>query len=75
VAVFRRGGLASFELKAGPRGLPLQRHILADAKIVRFINGNGLDVRRQNLREMSMREVAKERYAHRKKEREEAKAA
>jgi hypothetical protein len=65
-------------VQAGPRGLPLQRMILAGAKVVRFLNGCGLDCRRENLVAMTRQELAEEwraRKAAAKKEREAAKAA
>jgi hypothetical protein len=52
--------------------------ILAGAKVVRFLNGCGLDCRRENLVAMTRQELAEEwraRKAAAKKEREAAKAA
>jgi hypothetical protein len=34
--------------------------VLAGAKVVRFVNGYGCDVRRVNLKRMTMKQVAKE---------------
>jgi hypothetical protein len=69
---------AKWEIKAGPHGLPLQRMILAGAKVVRFRDGNGLDCRRENLLEITPQQLAEEWRAKRaalRKEREAAKAA
>ena len=51
---------AKWELKAGPHGLPLQRMILAGAKVVRFRDGNGMNVQRENLVAMTKQELAAE---------------
>jgi hypothetical protein len=65
-------------VQAGPRGMPLQRMILAGAKVVRFLNGCGLDCRRENLLAMTKQQLAEEwraKKAAAQKEREAAKAA
>jgi HNH endonuclease len=69
---------AKLELKSGPHGLPLQRMVMAGAKVVRFRDGNGLDCRRENLVAMTKQELAEEwraRKAAAQKERDAAKAA
>jgi hypothetical protein len=52
--------------------------ILAGAKVVRFLNGNGLDCRRENLVAITKQQLAEEWRARKiaaKREREAAKAA
>ena len=69
---------AKWELKAGPKGLPLQRMIMAGAKVVRFRDGNGMNMQRENLLEITPQQLAEEWRAKRtalRKEREAAKAA
>ena len=50
------------ELKGGTRrGLPLQRLIMGREKCVRLLNGYGCDVRRENLKQMTRKEIAADR--------------
>ena len=46
--------------------MPLKKVILAAVKIVSFLNGNGCDVRRENLKGATTKEVSKERRVQRK---------
>lgn len=48
-----------FELRGGGRGLPLHQHAMDRGKQVRVIDGNGCDVRRENLRPMTRNEIDK----------------
>jgi hypothetical protein len=57
---------AKVQLQGGPRGMPFQRLVLSGAKnAVRFINGSGTDVRRENLRRVTRKEIADEMNARR----------
>jgi hypothetical protein len=51
---------AKWQLASGRRGLPLQRMILSSAKVVRFKDGNGLNVMRTNLQSMTLKQLAEE---------------
>lgn len=50
------------ELRGGTRrGLPLQRLIMGREACVRIVNRNGCDVRRENLKQMTRKEIAADR--------------
>jgi len=52
------------ELRGGTRrGLPLQRHIMGREECVRVVNGYGCDVRRENLKRMTRKEITADRRA------------
>lgn len=58
----KAGTLHKVELRGGTRrGLPLQRHVMGRDACVRVVNRNGCDVRRENLRQMTRKEIAQER--------------
>jgi hypothetical protein len=65
----RRGYRARHFLQSGRRGLPIQRFIRPKAECITFINGNGLDLRRCNVRRTTMRVLLRERDAGRRKAR------
>ena len=58
-----KGCRAKFQIQRGQKGMPLQKLILPGAKIVRFKNGCGTDVRRSNLISTTRKAVALERRA------------
>ena len=64
-----------YHLKAGRRGFPLQRLIHPTAEAIAFVNSNGLDVRRENLRRTTIRKLLKERDARRRRARKSAQVA
>lgn len=60
----KAGTLHRVELRGGTRrGLPLQRHVMGREACVRVINRYGCDVRRENLKRMTRKEIAAERVA------------
>ena len=62
----KKGHRARWYLQAGRRGLPLQRMIYPTAEAITFDNGNGLDVRRENVRRTTIRKLLQERDARRR---------
>jgi hypothetical protein len=61
----RKGHRAKFYLQQGRRARPLQRMIFANAEVIEFRDGNGLDLRRINLRCTTLRTLLRERNARR----------
>jgi hypothetical protein len=61
--VFRttNGRRVRWVVQSGPRGLGLHRFIHPSAECVAMENGNGLDLRRENLRRTTLRQILKER--------------
>lgn len=58
----KAGTLHRVELRGGTRrGLPLQRHVMGREACVRVVNRNGCDVRRENLKRMTRKEIAQQR--------------
>lgn len=53
-----KGCKAKYQIQRGKKGVPLQKIVMPDAEIVRFANGNGCDVRRDNLISTTWRQLA-----------------
>lgn len=56
---------ARFEVRGRSRGKPLQRLIYPNAEVIQFANNDGTDLRRENLRWTTMREVCRQRASSR----------